>query len=187
VPPISARKSDRPRLRFQAHLPSRALPLLTLLLATLVFLPACSSKPELEKITYEQWKQQIAAHKGGVVVVTVWASWCPSCVETLSSAAEIAQKHAEQGVTAVSLCLNDYTRPPEVAAAEKIIQQQPPAMQNFILKQDIATSLDALSLNDVPAILVVDPAGEIRYRLERDTLTNEISLADVEDAIESLL
>jgi thiol-disulfide isomerase/thioredoxin len=153
----------------------------------LAFTQTFSKRPRLAQVSQEAWNRELAARRGSVVVVPVWASWCQSCIKMLPAMAAISERYAANGVLFVSLCLDDYTRDQDIDAAEKIVIAREVRFPHFLPKQDIAESLESLTLGDLPAVLVYDRTGELRYRLEGDRWTNEISLADVEDAVESLL
>ena len=144
-------------------------------------------KPRIEAITYEAWQHELAARKGSVVVVPVWASWCRNCVEILPGLIEISERYRERGVLFASLCLEEYAQQEEIEAAEEIVKRHGAGFPHFLPQQDVATSLDALAVEDLPAVLVYDQAGKLRYRLVSDPRSDELSIADVEDAIESLL
>jgi thiol-disulfide isomerase/thioredoxin len=153
----------------------------------LAFTQTFSKRPRVTPVSQEAWNRELAARRGSVVVVPVWASWCQTCIEMLPAMAAISERYARKGVLFVSLCLDDYTRAQDIHAAEEIVVAREVRFPHFLPQQDIAESLEALTLGDLPAVLVYDRAGELRYRLEGDRWTNEISLADVEDAVESLL
>lgn len=144
-------------------------------------------KPRIEPVSFEAWEEELAARRGSLVVVPVWASWCRSCVEMLPDLVAISDKYQQQGVVFVSLCLEEYAQQEEIEAAEQIVRSHGARFPHFLPRQDVAATLDSLALEDLPAVLVYDPAGELRYRLTGDQWSNEISMADVEDAIESLL
>lgn len=45
----------------------------------------------------------LTAQKGKVVVINLWATWCPPCVQELPDLQTFAQKHPDVAVLAVSL------------------------------------------------------------------------------------
>ena len=47
--------------------------------------------------------------------------------------------------------------------------------------------MDRLLLPSLPTVLVYDAASQLRHKLSGDELNDEVSPADVEDAIESLI
>lgn len=153
----------------------------------LVFTQTLPRKPGIAAVSYESWTDELAARRGSVVVVPVWASWCGTCIDMLPALAGISERYSEKGVLFVSLCLDDFRQPEDIEAAEEIVVAHEARFPHFLPKQDIAASLEALALDDLPAVLLYDQAGELRYRLQGDRWSNAISPADVEDAIDSLL
>ena len=167
---------------------SRLLRNLTLLAAVyLVFTQTLPRKPGIEAVSDEAWTRELAARRGSVVVVPVWASWCRTCIETFPALVGLSERYSEQGVLFVSLCLDDYTRKDDIETARKIVAATDARFPHFLPKRDIAVSLDALAIDDLPAVMVYDRTGKLRYKLEGDRWSNEISPADVEDAIEAVL
>jgi thiol-disulfide isomerase/thioredoxin len=144
-------------------------------------------KPRIEAVSYEVWQEELSARRGSVVVVPVWASWCRECIEILPGLVDLSERYREKGVTFASLCLEEYAQTEEVEAAEHIVRAHGAKFPHFLPQQDVAASLDALALDDLPAVLVYDQAGDLKYRVTGDEWSNEISLADVQDAIDSLL
>jgi thiol-disulfide isomerase/thioredoxin len=153
----------------------------------LVFTQTLPREPGIATVSYEAWTRELAARRGSVVVVPVWASWCRTCIESLPAMVAISERYSEKGVLFVSLCLDDYTRAEDIETAEGIVEAHDARFPHFLPKQDIAASLEALAVEDLPAVLVYDRTGELRYRLQGDRWSNAISPADVEDAIDSLL
>lgn len=153
----------------------------------LAFTHTWSSRPRISVVSPETWTRELSARRGSVVVVPVWASWCRTCVEMLPVLTEVSTRYAAQGVLFVSLCLDDPTREQDIDAAEKMVLAAEARFPHFLPKQDFAASLEALAIDDLPAVLVYDRTGALRYTLDADRWSEQFSAADVEDAIESLL
>jgi thiol-disulfide isomerase/thioredoxin len=146
-----------------------------------------SSRPRIAVVSAEAWSRELAARRGSVVVVPVWASWCERCAEMLPALAEVSTRYSERGVLFVSLCLDDPARKQDIDAAERIVVAANARFPHFLPEREIADSLEALAIRDLPAVLVYNESGDLMYRLEADHWTEEFSPADVEDAIESLV
>ena len=160
----------------------------------ILFLGACgNSSPKLERISLQEWEQVRRSYQGQVLVVNVWASWCRACVELFPSIVELQREYEPAGTQFVSLCLDDLDEPGEVRATENLLaslfRDDPPGVSSYhyAFEEDFADIMDRLSLPSLPAVLVYDAARQLRHKLSGDELNNEVSPADVEDAIESLI
>jgi thiol-disulfide isomerase/thioredoxin len=125
--------------------------------------------PELEKL--------IAAHKGEVVLVDYWATWCPSCVEKFPHIVELAKKH--NGLAVISVSLDD---PDKIDSAKEFLAGQDADFEHLLSKDGGSTdSVEAFKLDKgVPHYRLYDRAG---------TLVKEwgIDTDDMDAAIEAEL
>ncbi|RLA31731.1 MAG: TlpA family protein disulfide reductase [Gammaproteobacteria bacterium] len=87
------------------HLPGNTRFLLTLCLIAL-FSTAAGAADELEVI-------DLTAHKGKVVIVDFWASWCVPCRRSFPWLNEMQAKYADQGLVIIGV--NEDTSEEEVA------------------------------------------------------------------------
>lgn len=156
-------------------------------------LGACgASSPKLERISLQEWEQVRRSYQGQVLVVNVWASWCRACVELFPSIVELQREYEPAGTQFVSLCLDDLAELEDVARIQSFLTSafgDPHGVSSghYAFEEDFADIMDRLSLPSLPGVLVYDAAGQLRHKLSGDELNNEVSPADVEDAIESLI
>jgi thiol-disulfide isomerase/thioredoxin len=134
------------------------------------------------------WREQILpAHHGKILVVPVWASWCQTCAELLPSLGTLARDYEPRGVAVIGLCADDADDPSAVGEARALLNEQQTPFHNYLLRSEISQVLAQLDLGGLPAVLVYDAQGELRYRLEGDAFENQIDAGDIAGAIESLL
>ena len=156
-------------------------------------LQACGNRsPKLERISLSEWEQLRHSYEGQVLVVDVWASWCRNCVEIFPSMVTLQREYGPAGTQFVFLCLDDLDEPEEVKATENLLAGlfgDSPVVNSdhYSFEEGFADIMDRLSLPSLPAVLVYDAAGQLRHKLSGDELNSEVSPADVEDAIESLI
>jgi len=62
---------------------------------------------ELKEITPESLKVELEKHKGKVVLVDYWATWCPICIDTLHHLSEWHLKYADQGLVIITINLDE--------------------------------------------------------------------------------
>lgn len=70
----------------------------------------------------------IQAHKGDVVLVDFWATWCPPCVEGFPHLVGMHRKYAARGLACVSVSLDRPAAGPDVRA---FLRDQGAAFENF--------------------------------------------------------
>jgi thiol-disulfide isomerase/thioredoxin len=153
----------------------------------LLVLGGCGrSQPDLKLVSRESWPQVLAAERGRIVVVNVWAGWCRPCVEFLPYFVRLRDKYEPLGVRFLTLCLDDYGDRATVEASKRILVEQDATLPNYLLEADVEKAFGWLGLDGVPVVLVYDHAGAPRYKLATGPFENAIDVIDVEDAIESL-
>lgn len=159
---------------------SRGLALALLLLA------ACSRSPKIETIAAGDWDQVIAGHRGSVAVVLVWATWCRSCEDLLPAFAALERRLRADEIRFLTVALDDHDNPGAIAQASEMLSRHEASFPHYVFASEISGSLATLGIKNVPAVLVYDAEGAPRHRLETGVFDNDLSVADIEDAIESL-
>lgn len=111
----------------------------------------------LPRITGGTWSSTSA--RGSVLVIDVWASWCPPCSKGFPRLDALAKRRPDVVVVAIS------------------IDDDPEAVRDFIAKFPLAVPVahdidkqvtrDPIRVTALPAVLIVDGAGVIRHRLEK--------------------
>jgi thiol-disulfide isomerase/thioredoxin len=160
-----------------------------LLLLLCLALASChTAVPQLEPISPSRWREQIpGAYSGKILVVTAWAGWCRSCVELFPDLIRISQTYQPRGVAFAAVCLDDAADQPALEEARKLVKEHRVPFATYLLESEISEALADLDAQGIPLVLLYDATGKLRYQLEGDDFDNEISAADIEDAIESLL
>jgi len=162
--------------------------LLLLLLCLTLASCGAAAVPQLEQISLRRWREQIpGSYRGKILVVTAWAGWCRSCVELFPDLIRIARTYQPRGVAFAGVCLDDAADQPALEEARKLVEEQQVPFATYLLQSEISEALAELDAQGIPLVLLYDATGKLRYQLEGDDFDNEISPADIEDAIESLL
>lgn len=133
--------------------------------------------------------QILTAGTGGPVLVTLWASWCPSCKEELTSFTEHAAKIKENNIGIVALSVDGLgdERSDLNVGKELLNSLQFPfpvgfATQQLVTKlQDIHDLLIPLQQPlPIPASFLIDPKGQIsiiyKGKVDIDTLLHDSRL-----------
>ncbi len=106
-------------------------------------------------------KQNLAAFRGEIVVLSFWATWCGPCQKELPRLSALAQKYADRGVEFIAVSIDD--------------PKDRGKIQPFLIKNNIqmkiwvgadSETLKAFGLGEiVPGTVVLDVSGEPMGRI----------------------
>ena len=125
--------------------------------------------------SWAEVQQMVAEHRGKVVVIDVWSTWCEPCVREFPNLVQLHRQYPDD-VACISLNI-DYigvaTEPPDSFRDKVLIfvRHQGATFQNVISSdpdEDVLKALDAFS---VPVVQVYDRGGNLR-----ETFTNDDDL-----------
>jgi thiol-disulfide isomerase/thioredoxin len=117
-------------------------------------------------ISEAHMRKAIGGHKGRVVVLHMWATWCIPCLDELPLLARFAREMKPKGVEVVSISLDD----PVEAAAWKVgrvlHEKNAEGLASSIVKVEDAdkfiASVDPRWDGDLPALFAFDRDGNLR-------------------------
>ena len=159
-----------------------------ILVASLVIAVCCSwFQADLEPLSSEEWATVVEAHKGRLLVVNVWASWCRSCVELFPSVVDLSNRYNPDQIQFLSVSIDDSNDSTALEQAQRFLDNQDADFPHYLLTHEITQALESLGLESIPAVMVYDAEGRLRHRLQGDDDELEISTADLQGAIESLM
>ena len=118
--------------------------------------PARISGPTLDGGTYD-----IAAHKGQVVVVDFWATWCVPCLQEMPELVRLYHRHKGEGLEVVGV---SHDREPE-PLRRYVRESNIPWPQIFHLEREKRGGANpnavAYKVDEIPRAMVVDRQGVI--------------------------
>lgn len=99
---------------------------------------------------------RLAEHRGEVVLVGFWTSWCSACRAYLSQLSRLGSTYASAGLVVVGVSLDD-----DPALAEGLLRAAGATVRSVF---DADKTLGrAYHVGDVPLTVLVDRAGTVRY------------------------
>ena len=135
--------------------------------------------------TFDRWVEQ---HRGKVILVDFWATWCGPCVEHFPKTVALHTKHAQRGFTAMTVSMNE---PEEHDAVLAFLQRNQATMENLLTEYGAGEGfVKAFELpGEIPYCLLIDQQGKIRFRFsgEPEGMKDCESLDQIEGRIEELL
>ena len=140
-------------------------------------MPAAASLPPVDG---ETLRSRIAEHRGKVVLVDFWATWCPPCRKAFPHTVELAHQHADQGLRVITVSLDNKDQRPQ--AANFTADHIGPA-EHFVSQHGTGTrSFNEFEIDAgmIPYFKLYDRSGRLRY-------TFEGASSEIDQRIEELL
>jgi len=129
--------------------------------------------PELELTALDGEQYSLADYQGTVVLVNIWATWCPPCKAEMPTLEAYYQAHQTDGF--VTIAVNDGDPEDAVEAFVKDYGLSFPIWLDPTYK---ATD-EAFKTRNLPSSFVIDREGTVRLRwvgeINRDTLEKYVT------------
>lgn len=149
-----------------------------LLLAALTL----SAEP-LTKINEVSYPKMIAAHKGKVVLVDFWATWCVPCRKEMPEIAKLAAKLQAKGFVVVPISGDE---PENEAAAREFLTKSGIKNQGYLKapkdEDAFVRAIDPKWGGELPALVLYDKLGR-----KQQIWKGETAVATIEAAVAKLL
>ena len=142
--------------------------------------PPVSVKP----VDAARLKQEIAKRRGKVVLLNLWATWCPPCMAAYPDLVKLGRKYKPQGLEVISVTVDD----PGVLKKSVLpfLNRQRPGFPTFIMvtkdQEGFIRAIDPKWQGDLPADVIYGPDGK-----RVATLTGEVSIPKLERLIKAQL
>lgn len=139
-------------------------------------------KVELNTIKLKGLHEAIAAHKGKIVVVDFWATFCIPCKKEFPNLVKLHKEHGDKGLVCISVTVDD---PEEMERALKFLTQQKAAFPNYLLDEPAETYQKELGFGAVPCVMVYGKDGKLVKKFTADE--KEFTYKEVREFVDSLL
>jgi len=150
------------------------------LLAMVSVLPAQSKLTPLNEAAFPK---MLATHKGKIVLVDFWATWCVPCRAEMPQLVKLSEKLRAKGLDFITISADE---PKQELAAYKVLMENsvaPPSYLKIAVDDDKFYNLvDTKWSGEMPAMFIYDRSGK-RVR----SFLGETPVKDIEAAIQKLL
>lgn len=138
----------------------------------------------VDKAGYEK---VIASHKGKVIVVDCWATWCVPCRKAFPKTVEMSKAYAGKGVVVVSLCFDDPVKGQAPEKVKEFLQKQDAKFDNLLSSLEISDSgAEAFAIPEgaLPHFKIYGKDGKLFKAFDGN---QEFSHEDIESAVKEAL
>jgi thiol-disulfide isomerase/thioredoxin len=141
-------------------------------------------------VKYDGLKQEILKHRGKVVLVDFWGTFCPPCMASFPKYIAMQQKYGDKGLVVVTVSLDDVLDKDEgaetLARVNRFLTKQQSPLHNLVLHESSELWRMKLGCDALPCYFVFDRQGKwVRFRAQ-DTKEG-VDPADVEKTIVQML
>jgi thiol-disulfide isomerase/thioredoxin len=148
--------------------------------------PAPAQSSSAHFITPAQLKTTLAGHKGRVVLLNLWATWCQPCLKELPMLAKLAREASSRGIDFLPVSLDDPTERGAALVGRVLAAKTGNPQWSPILKADRAddlfADLDPSWEGEIPAFFAFDREGHLRH-----TFVGNMRRGDFERLVSDLL
>jgi thiol-disulfide isomerase/thioredoxin len=125
--------------------------------------PESAQAVTLEVVDIEGYRQALAKHKGKVVFVDFWATWCPPCMENFPHSVHISRAFPEE-VAVMSVSFDELE---DKDKALEFLEKQEARFENFITTYGAGTEgTEAFQIDSgVPHYKIYDREGNVAKTL----------------------
>lgn len=155
-------------------------------LAALSALPACilrATGTTLIPLDEEAFRQMVASHRGKVLLVDFWATWCAPCREELPKLLALYSSHRQKDLSFVTISCDE---PEQALAAASFIDKQSAPTPHYIkrAKDDdkFINALDPKWSGALPALFLFDRSGD-----KVKSFIGETDMTELKSSIENVL
>lgn len=135
---------------------------------------SADGKPDVtvEVKSWAEVQQMVGEHRGKVVVLDVWSTWCDPCKREFPNLVKLHRRFPER-VACISVDIDYIGRadqPPESFhdTVLEFLGKHEAAFQNVISSDPDEDVLDALEVGSIPAVLVYDREGNLKKKFTND-------------------
>lgn len=122
------------------------------------------SEIDLKVVDEKQFASVIEGHRGQVVLVDFWATWCGPCVQAFPHTVELHNQYKDQGLATISLSFDELANEAKV---KEFLAKEGATFDNLISKYDSALVEAATAFDfegTLPHYRLYDRTGKLRHR-----------------------
>lgn len=144
---------------------------------------AIGAQSKLTPLNETSFPKMLASHRGKIILVDFWATWCVPCRAEMPQLVKLSEKLRARGLDFITVSADEAGKEP---SALKVLMENSVAAPVYIKKvadDDVFyNSVDTKWSGEMPAMFIYDRSGK-RVR----SFLGETPMKDIEAAIQKLL
>ncbi len=154
-----------------------------LALAACALMAPLGAADALTPVDEAGFRKLVEAHRGKVVLVNFWATWCEPCREEMPQLVSLEKKWRARGFVLVTVSADEPEQEADARAFLRGHGVPPPAyIKNASSDEEFITAVDAGWSGALPALFLYGRDGR-----KAASFIGETAVADIETALRKLL
>ena len=110
----------------------------------------------LTPVKYDRLKQEVVKHRGKVLLVDFWATFCAPCMKSFPTFIAMHKKYASRGFEVIAVSVDD---PKQVESAQTFLMRNGSPFHHFLLNESPDYWSAKLKCASLPCYFVFDRQG----------------------------
>lgn len=115
-----------------------------------------------------EFKQILNSHRGDIVIVNLWATWCTPCLKEIPDLLRLQRENASEGVQLIGVAVDEPTA--NAAEVERFRSRYFPAFRTYARAgaemDELAQVIDPTWNEVVPTTYLLDREGRVVKRIQ---------------------
>jgi len=135
------------------------------------------------------YQAAIDRHRGRIVLVDYWATWCDPCRRQFPHTVALWHKHRDRGLDCISLSFDDPNEPEGLREVGKFLTENEATFENLVSKlgSGEAAAEEFDFDGGLPYYVIYDREGKIAKRISPSDPTATFRSEMIDQAVEELL